>query len=82
MHMTKNLFEAPNQYSFWSASLLVVTVFFIADILTGGLVRESFAMRSNEYGLIFATVIASVGVYASDGSFRRKFARSYSRHKL
>lgn len=82
MHMTKENSDAPIGYSFWSACLALVTVFAIADVLTGGLVRESMFRNSNEYAVAFALVIATVGVYASDGSPGLKFVRACSRHKL
>ena len=81
MHMTKNN-ETPNQYSFWSATLMLVTAFAIADALTGGLLRESVILSSNEYAVMLALVIATVGVYASDGSPGLVFARTRSRQKL
>lgn len=82
MHMTKNNSETPNQYSFWSATLMLVTAFAIADALTGGLLRESVILSSNEYAVALALVIATVGVYASDGSPGLKFVRACSFHKL
>lgn len=82
MHMTKENSETPIGYSFWSACIALVTVFAIADVLTGGLVRESMFRNSNEYAVAFALVIATVGVYASDGSPGLKFVRACSRHKL
>ena len=83
MHMTKNdNNEAPIQNSFWSACLMLVTVFAIADAFTGGLLRESVIMNAKEYAVAAALVIATVGVYASDGSPGLKFVRACSRHKL
>jgi len=38
MHMTKNN-ETPNQYSYGSFALMLVTVFAIADSMTGGLLK-------------------------------------------
>ena len=82
MHMTKNVPEVNNEPSFWSACLMLVTAFAIADALTGGLLRESFVLGSAEYAVVVSLVIATVGVYASDGSPGARFIRSYSRHKL
>lgn len=82
MHMTRTNNETPIQYSFWSACLAMVTVFAIADVFTGGLIRESLYRNSREYAVAFLSVIATVGVYASDGSRGLKFVRSCSRHKL
>ena len=82
MHMTKNNSEAPIQHSFWSASLMLVTAFAIADALTGGLLREAVIVNAKEYVMAVALVIATVGVYASDGSLGLKFVRACSRHKL
>ena len=81
MHMTKNN-ETPMQYSFVSACIAMVTVFAIADATTGGLIRESVILNSKEYAMALALVIATVGVYASDGSPGLKFVRACSRHKL
>ena len=74
--------ETPIQYSFWSASLMLVTVFALADVMTGGLLRESIIVNAKEYAVASALVIATVGVYASDGSPGLKFVRACSRHKL
>lgn len=82
MHMTKNNSETPIQYSFWSACVALVTVFAIADAITGGLLRESIIRNSKEYAVALSLVIATVGVYASDGSPGLKFVRACSRHKL
>lgn len=82
MHMTKTNSDTPIGLSFWSACIAMVTVFAIADVLTGGLIRESLYRNSNEYAVAFALVIATVGVYASDGSPGLKFVRACSRHKL
>lgn len=85
MHMTtKNSAnnETPNHYSFWSYCLALVSVFAIADVLTGGLLRESLIQHKIEYGVTVSAMIAVVGVYASDGSPGLKFVRACSRHKL
>lgn len=82
MHMTKNSFEAQNQYSFWSACLTLIMVFAFADALTGGLLRESFALLAVEYVVAVSFMIATLGVYAFDGPPGARFIRSYSRHKL
>ncbi len=82
MHMTRNNSETPIQYSFWSACIAMVTVFAIADVLTGGLLRESIAGHSTEYAVAAAIVIASVGVYASDGPGGQQLVRACSFNKL
>lgn len=82
MHMTKGNNETPMQYSFLSACVALVTVFAIADAITGGLLRESVLLNAKEYAMATALVIATVGVYASDGSPGLKFVRACSRHKL
>ena len=82
MHMTKNIIEGNNQTSFWSTCLMLVTAFAIADVFTGGLLRESVVLGTAEYAVAFALVIATVGVYASDGPPGLRFIRSCSRHKL
>lgn len=85
MHMTtKNSTnsEAPNQYSFWSYCFALVSVFALADVISGGLVRESLMLHKIEYAVTLFAMIATVGVYASDGFPGARFVRSYSRHKL
>jgi hypothetical protein len=84
MHMTTSCptRETPNQYSFWSYCLALVSVFALADVVSGGLVRESFALHKVEYAVSVFAMIATVGVYASDGVPGARFIRSYSRHKL
>lgn len=82
MHMTKNNSETPIQYSFWSACIALVTVFAIADALTGGLLRESMIGNSTEYALVLAFGIVTVGVYASDGPPGLKLVRACSFNKL
>jgi hypothetical protein len=74
--------ETPNQYSFWSYCVALVTVFAIADVMTGGLIRESFSKHIVEYGMITFAMIATIRVFASDGSAGLKFVRACSRHKL
>ncbi|MGZ3809230.1 MAG: hypothetical protein ACXVCE_14180 [Bacteriovorax sp.] len=74
--------ETANQYSFWSYCLAFISVFAIADVLTGGLLRESLVQHKIEYGVTLSIMIAYVGVYASDGSPGLKFVRACSRHKL
>ena len=81
MHMTKNN-ETPIQYSYGSFALMLVAVFAIADVLTGGLLRESVIGNAKEYAVLSALVIATVGVYASDGPPRLVFARARLPHKL
>jgi len=84
MQMTKNVVnnEATNQYSFWSYCLAIVSVFAIADVLTGGLIRESFVLTNVEFTLGVFAMIVTVGVFGLDGPPNMKFVRSYSRHKL
>ena len=82
MHMTKNNSETPIQYSFWSACIALVTVFAIADVMAGGLLRESLMRNSTEYAVAVAFVIVTVGVYASDGLTGLKLARACSFNKL
>ncbi len=85
MHMTtisSTNNETPNHYSFWSYCLALVSVFAIADVLTGGILRESLIKHQVEYGLFAFLMIATVGVYASDGSPGLKFVRACSFHKL
>ena len=74
--------ETPNHYSFWSYCFALVSVFALADVLTGGLIRESLTLHKVEYAATLFAMIATVGVYASDGSPGARFVRSYSRHKL
>lgn len=85
MHMTtKNSVnsETPNHYSFWSYCFALVSVFALADVLTGGLLRESLFQHKIEYGVAMFAMIVTVGVYASDGPPGLKFVRECSRHKL
>lgn len=85
MHMTtKNsvISETPNQYSFWSVCFAIVSVLALADVLTGGIVRESIGIYKIEYVLTAITMIVMVGVHARDGSPGLKFVRACSRHKL
>lgn len=85
MHMTRKNstnIETPNQYSFWSYCFALVSVFALADVISGGLIRESIMLHKVEYGITLSAMIATVGVYASDGPPGARFIRSYSRHKL
>ena len=84
MHMTRNStnIETPNQYSFWSYCFALVSVFALADVISGGLVRESLVLHKVEYAVTLFAMIATVGVYSTDGSPGARFVRSYSRHKL
>lgn len=82
MHMTNENSETPNGYSFWSACIAMVTFFAIADVLTGGLVRESVVRNQAEYAVTFAFVIATLGVKALESPPGLKFVRACSRHKL
>lgn len=74
--------ETPNQISFWSYCFAIVTVFALADVIGGGLLRESLTLQKVEYAASVFAMIAIVGVYASDGVAGARFVRSYSRHKL
>ena len=74
MHMTRD--------SFGSYYLVFVSMFLFADVLCGGLIRESITRGHLEYDLGLFAMLAMVGVYASDGSAGLRFVRSYSRHKL
>ena len=85
MHMTtKNSVnsETPNHYSFWSYCFALISIFALADVLTGGLLRESIVLHKIEYGVAVFGMIATIGVYVSDGSPGLKFVRACSRHKL
>jgi hypothetical protein len=82
MHMTKGNNETPIQHSLLGATLAMAAVLAILDVATGGLIRESVIWNSKEYAVTLALVIATVGVYASDGSPGLKFSRACSRHKL
>lgn len=85
MHMTKDYPASsvmPNQYSFWSYCLALVSAFALADVFSGGLVREAINPQNLEYTFVTFAMIAIVGVYASDGVPGARFIRSYSRHKL
>jgi hypothetical protein len=61
---------------------MLVTVFATLDVITGGLLKETIIVGPKEYAVLTALVIATVGVYASDGSPGLKFVRACSRHKL
>ncbi len=82
MHMTKENSESPIGLSFWSACIAMVVTFAIADVLTGGLVRESVGWSQTEYAVAFAFVIATLGVFAKESPPGLKFVRACSRHKL
>lgn len=82
MHMTKSNSETPIQHSLWSVGLMLVTVIATLDAITGGLLKETMIVGPKEYAVLTALVIATVGVYASDGSPGLKFVRACSRHKL
>lgn len=85
MHMTTKhsvTSEAPNQYSFWSYCFALVSVFALADVFTGGHFIEVIGLHKVEYALSVFAMIATVGVFASDGSRGLKFVRACSRHKL
>lgn len=85
MHMTsikKTFSESPNQYSFWSYCLAIVSVFAVADVVTGGFFRESVSQHKIEYALTLSAMIVTIGEYVSDGPPGLKFVRACSRHKL
>lgn len=74
MHMTRN--------SFGTYYFVFVSVILFADVLCGGLIRESITRGHFEYDLGLFAMLAVVGVYASDGPPGYRFSKSYSRHKL
>lgn len=82
MNSTNANIETPNGLSFWSYCLAILTAFAFADVLTGGLVRQSITSHAVEYGVALSAMIATVGVYAKDGPPGLKFVRACSRHKL
>lgn len=80
--MTKKNSETPIQYSFWSACILLVTVFATADAITGGLLRESVLRNATEYAVVAAFMIATVGVYVKDAPPGLMLVRACSFNKL
>ncbi len=85
MHMTtksSTVIESPNRILFLSSCLALVYLLAIADVVAGGLIRELIYTHKIEFALVFSIMIATVGVYASDGSPGLKFVRACSRHKL
>ncbi len=82
MHKTSSNNETPIQTSFWSACLAMVTVFAIADVLTGGLINESFYKNTHHLEVAVAFVIATIGVGVLESPPGLKFSRACSRHKL
>jgi hypothetical protein len=85
MHMTKSSSannETPNGLPFWSYCLAILTVVVLADVMTGGIVRQSITSHAVEYGVALATMIAVSGVTIKDGPPGLKFVRACSRHKL
>jgi len=85
MHMTNSNNannETPNGYSFWSYCLAILTTVVFADVLTGGIVRQSITSHAVEYGVALAAMIAVTGVAIKDGPPGLKFVRACSRHKL
>ncbi len=82
--MTKNSLHSirAQEYSFWSYCLAFVSIIALADVFTGGLLRESLALHKVEYSISVFAMIATVGVYASDGPMGARLIKSYSRHKL
>jgi hypothetical protein len=74
MHMTRN--------SFATIYLVLVSITLFADVLCGGIIRETITKGNVQYDLALFLVLAVVGVYASDGPPGLRFVRSYSRHKL
>jgi hypothetical protein len=85
MHISKTIpvtNETPNQYSAWRYCFALVTAFVLADVLTGGLLIESIALHKIEYAVSLFIMIATVGVFASDGSNGKLLVRTFSRQKL
>ncbi len=82
MHMTKNNSETPIQYSFWSACIALVTVFAIADALTGGQLRESVLGHATEYAVAVTFMIVTVGAYVKDAPPGQTLVRACSYNKL
>jgi len=85
MHMTKkssNVNESSIRISYWSYCLAIVFVFAIADVVSGGLIRESVVGHIVEFALVLFSMIVIIGDYASDGPPGLKFVRACSRHKL
>jgi len=82
--MTKNSAtrETPNHYSLWSYCFALVSVFALADVFSGDFFRESIALPKIEYVMSLFAMIATVGVFASDGSPGVLAVRTYSRQKL
>jgi hypothetical protein len=74
MHMTRN--------SFATFYLVLVSITLFADVLCGGMIRETITKGHVQYDLALFLALAVVGVYASDGPPGLRFVRSYSRHKL
>lgn len=74
--------ETPNGLSFWSYCLAILTAVVLADVLTGGIVRQSITSHAVEYGVALSAMIAITGVTVKDGPPGLKFVRACSRHKL
>lgn len=74
--------ETQNENSFWSYCFAIVSVFALADILSGGQIQESFTLHKLEYTGALFIMIATLGVFARDGSPRQSFVRTFSRQKL
>lgn len=85
MHMTNSNNannETPNGLPFWSYCLAILSAFVFADVVTGGLVRQSITSHAVEYGVALSAMIAVTGVTIKDGPPGLKFVRACSRHKL
>ncbi len=74
--------ETPNHYSLWSYCFALVSVFALADVFAGDFFRESITLPKIEYSMMMFAMIATVGVFASDGSPSVLAVRTYSRQKL
>ena len=84
MHMTKNALnnESPNGYSFWSYCVALVVVFALADASFGGLLKQYLTFIKVEYAFAAFAMIATLGVFARDGSPGGRHIRDYAFHKL
>ena len=74
MYMSRN--------SYGTFYLILVSLFLFADVLCGGILRETITKGRMEYDLALMAMLAVVGVYASNGPPGMRFVKSYSRHKL
>lgn len=74
--------ETPNQYFAWSFCLALVGVLALADVCSGGLIREYMNPYIVEYTAMVFFAIVTLGVYVLNAPPGVRFIRSYSRHKL